>query len=205
MQKITPFLWFDTQAEEAADFYVSVFNGNPNKKKESKVGQASFYDEASAQASGMKEGMALVVPFELEGQEFQALNGGPQFKFSGAVSFLINCEMQEEVDYFWEKLSQGGETGVCGWINRDKFGLTWQVVPIILDKLLGDPDRAQQADATYYRALVRCKPPKLQAKGEPLPVLPGMTASIEVATGRRSVLSFLLRPLMRGGEAFRER
>ena len=133
MQKITPCLWFDKQAEEAANFYVSVF-------KNSKLGRISRYDSASAKVSGMPEGSVLTVELNLDGQEFIAMNGGPMFQFSGAVSFIVNCETQEEVDYFWEKLSEGGEAGVCGWINHDKFGVTWQVVPIILTEMIQDKD-----------------------------------------------------------------
>jgi predicted 3-demethylubiquinone-9 3-methyltransferase (glyoxalase superfamily) len=133
MQKIIPFLWFDTQAEEAARFYVSVF-------KNSKLGDITKYDEAGARASNMPLGSVMTVDFNLDGQEFAAINGGPYFKFSGAVSFVIDCKNQEEVDYYWEKLSEGGEAGQCGWINRDKFGLTWQVVPSVLTKYLKDSD-----------------------------------------------------------------
>lgn len=133
MQKITPFLWFNTQAEEAANFYVSVF-------KNSKITAMNRYDENGAKASGMPVGSVMVASFELDGQQFTALNGGEFFKFSGAISFVVNCENQEEVDYYWEKLSDGGEKGQCGWINHDKFGITWQVVPTVLDKLLADPD-----------------------------------------------------------------
>lgn len=117
MQKITPFLWFDNQAQEAAKFYVSIF-------KNSKIITTNRYDEAGAKASGMPVGSVMVTSFELEGQQFSALNGGQLFPFSGAVSFVVNCETQEEVDYFWEKLSEDGEKGQCGWINRDKFGVT---------------------------------------------------------------------------------
>jgi len=119
MQKITPFLWFDSNAEEAANFYVSVF-------KNSKVKQMTHYtgEEPSGQ-----EGSVMTVSFELDGQEFVALNGGPQFKFTEAVSFVINCETQEEIDYYWENLSSGGGEEVqCGWLT-DKYGLSWQVVP----------------------------------------------------------------------------
>ncbi len=145
MQKITPFLWFDTRAEEAAKFYVSVFKGNPaSSDGRSEITKVNRYDKAGAQASGRPEGSVMVASFELNGQEFVALNGGPHFKFSGAVSFVINCETQEEIDYFWQKLSEdGGEAGQCGWINHDKFGLTWQVVPTILNELLGDRDPAK--------------------------------------------------------------
>jgi predicted 3-demethylubiquinone-9 3-methyltransferase (glyoxalase superfamily) len=137
MKKITPFLWFDHEAEEAARFYTSVF-------KDSKLGNIMKYDAAAAQAAGMPEGSALTVEFELGGLAFTALNGGPQMKFSGAVSFVIPCDTQEEIDYYWEKLSEGGEAGQCGWINRDKFGLTWQVIPTDLPNLIRNP-KAMQA------------------------------------------------------------
>jgi predicted 3-demethylubiquinone-9 3-methyltransferase (glyoxalase superfamily) len=128
MQKITPFLWFDDQAEEAMNFYVSIF-------KNSKVVSITRYGD---EGPGPK-GTVMVVSFQLEGQEFLALNGGPQFTFSPAVSFVVNCETQSEVDEFWEKLSQGGEKNQCGWL-QDKYGLSWQVVPTILSKLLQDKD-----------------------------------------------------------------
>ena len=147
MQKITPFLWFNTNAEEAANFYVSLFNNSPHSSEKSKIKTVSRYDKASAEVSGMPEGSAMVVEFDLEGQTFTAINGGPQFTFSGAVSFVIDCADQEEIDYFWEKLSEGGEAGQCGWINRDKFGVTWQVVPSVLPKLIGgsDPEKSGRA------------------------------------------------------------
>jgi predicted 3-demethylubiquinone-9 3-methyltransferase (glyoxalase superfamily) len=134
MQKITPFLWFDNQAEEAAAFYASIF-------KNSKVGSVSRYDEAGAKASGMPKGTAMTVSFELEGQRFTALNGGPHFKFTEAVSFVVNCESQQEVDYYWTKLSEGGDEKAqqCGWL-KDKYGLSWQIVPTVLPKLLQDKD-----------------------------------------------------------------
>jgi predicted 3-demethylubiquinone-9 3-methyltransferase (glyoxalase superfamily) len=128
LQKITPFLWFDNQAEEAMNFYVSIF-------KNSKRGRISRYGEAGP---GPK-GAVMVASFELEGQKFIALNGGPHFKFTEAVSFLVNCETQDEVDAFWEKLSEGGFQGQCGWL-KDKFGLSWQIVPTILGELMSDPD-----------------------------------------------------------------
>ena len=131
MQKITPFLWFDTQAEEAANFYVSIF-------KNSRVKTLSRYGDAGP---GPK-GSVMTVQFELSGQEFLALNAGPQFKFSPAISFLINCETQEEVDCYWDKLSAGGREDQCGWLT-DKFGLSWQVVPTILGKLLADKDASK--------------------------------------------------------------
>jgi predicted 3-demethylubiquinone-9 3-methyltransferase (glyoxalase superfamily) len=128
MQKITPFLWFDNQAEEAARFYVSVFAN-------SRLSGVSRYGDAGP---GPK-GSVMVVPFELDGQQFIALNGGPQFKFTEAVSFVVNCKTQEEVDYFWEKLSEGGSKVQCGWL-KDKYGLSWQVVPTILGELMQDKD-----------------------------------------------------------------
>lgn len=128
MQKITPFLWFDNNAEEAANFYVSIF-------KNSKVLSVSRYGEAGP---GPK-GTVMVAEFQIDGQEFVALNGGPRFKFTEAISFVINCETQDEVEYFWERLSEGGEKSRCGWL-KDKFGLSWQVVPTVLNKLMSDSD-----------------------------------------------------------------
>lgn len=146
MEKITPFLWFDTQAEEAANFYVAVFSGFGLKK--SKVGKITRYSAASSEASQMPEGSVMTVEFQLAGRNFTALNGGPMFKFSGAVSFVVNCQDQEEVDYFWEKLSAGGEAGICGWINHDKYGVTWQIVPVILTRLMQDQDAAKAERVT---------------------------------------------------------
>jgi predicted 3-demethylubiquinone-9 3-methyltransferase (glyoxalase superfamily) len=131
MQKITPFLWFDGNAEEAMNLYVSTF-------KNSKIVNASRYGEAGP---GPK-GSVMVGTFEIEGQQFLALNGGPQYKFTPAVSFVVNCETQEEVDDYWDKLSEGGQTQQCGWL-QDKFGLSWQIVPTILGKLLQDKDPAK--------------------------------------------------------------
>lgn len=128
MQKITPFLWFDKDAEQAANFYVSIF-------KNSKLGQVTRYGDAGL---GPK-GTAMSVTFELEGEEFFALNGGPQFKFTPAISFFVNCETQQEVDDLWEKLSAGGKKDRCGWLT-DKFGLSWQIIPTALGKMLGDKD-----------------------------------------------------------------
>ncbi len=133
MQKITPFLWYDDQAEEAASFYAVVF-------KNSKVGKVTRYEEESAKATGRPAGSAMTVEFEIEGQKFVALNGGPHFKFTEAVSFVVNCETQEEVDYFWDKLTaDGGSESQCGWL-KDKYGLSWQIVPTILPELLRDKD-----------------------------------------------------------------
>lgn len=130
-QKITPFLWFDNQAEEAAKFYVSLF-------KNSSIGKISRYGDAGP---GPK-GQAMVVPFKLAAQNFSALNGGPYFKFTEAISLLVDCGTQKEVDWFWEKLSQGGKESQCGWL-KDKYGLSWQIVPSILGKLMSDPDPAK--------------------------------------------------------------
>ncbi len=128
MQKITPFLWFDDQAEEAVNFYTSVFRNskivNINRLPAGTPGPA---------------GKVMTATFQLEGQEFMVLNGGPEFKFNQAISFFVNCETQKEVDELWEKLSAGGEPGQCGWL-KDKFGVSWQIVPTALGQLLGDPD-----------------------------------------------------------------
>jgi predicted 3-demethylubiquinone-9 3-methyltransferase (glyoxalase superfamily) len=131
-QKITPFLWFDNQAEEAVNFYTSIF-------KNSKIGAISRYDEAGAKAAGRPKGSVMIASFQLDGQEFVALNGGPQFKFTEAISFVVNCESQEEVDEFWNKLTDGGQESQCGWL-KDKFGLSWQIVPTILSELLAGKD-----------------------------------------------------------------
>lgn len=133
--KITPCLWFDTQAEAAATFYVSVF-------KNAKLGRISRYGEAGHEVHGRPAGSVMTVEFELDGQPFVGLNGGPHFKFSEAVSFQVHCETQEEVDYFWDALGKGGEEGPCGWL-KDKFGLSWQVVPTALNEMLTDPDAAK--------------------------------------------------------------
>src|ERR1700704_5511397 len=147
MQKITPFLWYDNQAEEAMNFYVSIF-------KNSKVGGVTRYEESGAKASGRPVGSVMTAKFQLDGQEFIALNGGPHFKFTEAISFLVNCETQEEVDYYWQKLSAGGEESMCGWL-KDKFGLSWQVVPAILSKLLSDPD--PQKSQRVMKAMLQMK------------------------------------------------
>jgi predicted 3-demethylubiquinone-9 3-methyltransferase (glyoxalase superfamily) len=134
-QKITPNLWFDTEAEEAARFYTSVFDN-------SRIVLVSHYTEAGPRPAGM----VMTVEFELDGQRFVGINGGPEFKFDEAVSFQINCETQEEIDYYWERLSEGGEEGPCGWL-KDRYGLSWQVVPTGMEELFTDPDRerAQRA------------------------------------------------------------
>jgi predicted 3-demethylubiquinone-9 3-methyltransferase (glyoxalase superfamily) len=133
MQKITPFLWFDGQAEEAVKFYASIF-------KNSKVGRTLRYDENAAKAADGPVGSVLTIEFEIEGQKFVALNGGPQFKFNESISFVVNCETQKEVDYFWEKLiADGGDESQCGWL-KDKFGLSWQITPTVLIDMLHDKD-----------------------------------------------------------------
>jgi len=134
MQKITPFLWFDGNAEEAMNFYTSIF-------KNSKIGRITRYGDAGP---GPK-GTVMSATFQLDGQEFMALNGGPQFKFTEAISFFVNCETQEEVDELWEKLSEGGQKSRCGWL-KDKYGLSWQIIPSALGKMLGDknPEKSQR-------------------------------------------------------------
>jgi len=136
-QKIVPCLWFDDQGEDAANFYVGIF-------KDSRIKNVSRYGEAGKEVHGKKPGTAMTVAFELEGQPFTALNGGPQFKFNQAISFQISCESQAEVDHYWDKLSEGGDPNAqqCAWL-KDKFGLSWQVVPTALPRLLSDPDRAK--------------------------------------------------------------
>jgi predicted 3-demethylubiquinone-9 3-methyltransferase (glyoxalase superfamily) len=131
MQKITPFLWFDDQAEEAMNFYVSLF-------KNSKVISVSRYGDEGPGPTGA----VMTATFQLDGQELVALNGGPEFKFTEAISFFVNCETQEEVDGLWDKLSEGGEEGRCGWL-KDKYGLSWQIVPTVLGELLNDTDPAK--------------------------------------------------------------
>ena len=132
-QRITPFLWFNNDAEDAVKFYVSVF-------KNSRIGQITHYTKESADASGQSEGTVMTIAFELDGQPFTAINGGPHFKFTEAVSFVVNCESQAEIDYYWDKLGEGGDpkSHVCGWL-KDKFGLSWQVTPTELTELMRNP------------------------------------------------------------------
>jgi predicted 3-demethylubiquinone-9 3-methyltransferase (glyoxalase superfamily) len=140
-QKITPCLWFDTEAEDAAKFYCSIFEN-------SKIDQISRYVDAGQEIHGKKAGSVMVVAFQLEGQKFVALNGGPQFKFDEAISFQISCQTQEEIDYFWSKLTaEGGKEGPCGWL-KDKFGLSWQVVPTSLIDMMLDKDASKVARVT---------------------------------------------------------
>jgi predicted 3-demethylubiquinone-9 3-methyltransferase (glyoxalase superfamily) len=143
MQKITTFLWFDDQAEEAAKFYTSIF-------KDAKIGTISRYGEGLPKPKGT----ALVVMFQLAGQEFMALNGGPKFKFTEAISLLVNCETQEEVDDYWQKLTERGQESQCGWL-KDKYGLSWQIVPTALGKLISDPD--PQKSQRVMQALLQMK------------------------------------------------
>ncbi len=145
MGKIIPFLWFDDKAEEAARYYTSIFG-------KSKIVKTTRYDEAAANASGKPRGSVMTVEFELEGQRFVALNGGPQFTFSPAVSFVVNCATQTEIDALWDKLCRGGETMECGWL-RDRYGVTWQVVPAALGRWLSDPDAARSQ--RVMQALIR--------------------------------------------------
>jgi predicted 3-demethylubiquinone-9 3-methyltransferase (glyoxalase superfamily) len=144
-QKITPFLWFDDRAEEAAKFYTAIFEG-------SKIKNTTRYDDESAKAAGRPKGSVMTVVFELAGQEFVALSGGPLFKFTEAVSFVVNCETQKEVDHFWEKLTAGGEEVQCGWL-KDRYGLSWQVVPTALTEMLQDrdPQKSQRVTAAMLK------------------------------------------------------
>lgn len=153
MRKITPCLWFDNQAEEAANFYTSIF-------KNSMIVNVACYGEAGAEASGRPTGSVMTVAFQLQGQEFLALNGGPQFKFTEAISFTVNCKTQKEIDDFWRKLSEGGEKGPCGWL-KDKYGMSWQIVPIVLGEMLQDKDTRKSEKV--MKAMLQMK--KLDIKG----------------------------------------
>ena len=132
VQKITTFLWFDNQAEEAASFYVSIF-------KNSRIVGVTRYDDESSKAAGRPKGSVMTVVFELDGQVFTALNGGPLFKFTEAISLVVNCESQKEVDYFWDKLTAGGQEVECGWL-KDRYGLSWQITPTALLEMIADKD-----------------------------------------------------------------
>jgi predicted 3-demethylubiquinone-9 3-methyltransferase (glyoxalase superfamily) len=149
MQKITPCLWFDDKAEEAAKFYVSIF-------KNSKLGHITRYGEAGAKVSGRPKGSVMTVTFEIEGQEFVALNGGPLFTFTEAVSFMVKCDSQTEIDQMWSTLSEGGEEGPCGWL-KDKYGLSWQIVVPAWDEMLHDKD-AQKSERVMAAILQMSKP-----------------------------------------------
>ena len=141
--QITPCLWFENRAEEAANFYTSIF-------KNSKIESISRYGKEGFEFHGQKEGTVLTVGFRLNGQSFTALNGIPVFKFSEAISFQVFCETQEEIDYYWNKLTDGGEEGQCGWL-KDRFGLSWQIVPSILPKLMCDPARAGRVTNAFLQ------------------------------------------------------
>ena len=153
MQKITPCLWFDNQAEEAAKFYVSIF-------KHSKIGTMTRYGEAGAEVSGRPKGSVMTVTFEIEGQEFVALNGGPHFTFSEAISLMVQCETQQEIDEMWEKLSQGGEEGPCGWL-KDKYGLSWQIVSPEWNEMLRDKD--VEKSERVMKAILQMTKPDIKA------------------------------------------
>ena len=172
MQKITPFLWFDNQAEEAAKFYVSIFSAAGGSQpdrwlagasggKNSKMGNITRYGKEGYEIHRRPAGTAMTVQFQLEGQDFVALNGGPVFKFNEAISFQVLCKTQEEVDYYWEKLSEGGDKKAqqCGWL-KDKYGLSWQIVPAVLSQMLRDKD-AKKSDRVM-KALLQMK--KIDAK-----------------------------------------
>jgi predicted 3-demethylubiquinone-9 3-methyltransferase (glyoxalase superfamily) len=149
IQKITPFLWFDDQAEEAVRFYTSIF-------KKSKIIGMTHYSEEAAKTSGRPEGTVMTVAFQLEGQDFVALNGGPPFKFTEAISFVVNCRTQNQVDYYWEKLTKGGDkkAQICGWL-KDKYGVSWQIVPTVLGELLNDPNPTKSR--RVMKALIKMK------------------------------------------------
>jgi predicted 3-demethylubiquinone-9 3-methyltransferase (glyoxalase superfamily) len=155
LQRITPFLWFDNHAEEAVSFYTSIF-------KNSRVVSVARYGDAGAEASGRRKGTVMTIAFQLDGQEFVALNGGPHFTFTEAVSFVVNCDSQDEVDYFWERLSDGGDEKAqqCGWL-KDKYGVSWQVVPVALRAFVGgsDAEKSQRA----MQAMLRMK--KIEIEG----------------------------------------
>jgi predicted 3-demethylubiquinone-9 3-methyltransferase (glyoxalase superfamily) len=137
IQRITPCLWFDGQGEEAARFYTSIFKG-------SRIGRVARYGEAGREVHGQTPGTVMTVAFELDGTAFTALNGGPAFKFNEAISLQVDCETQEEVDYYWEKLSAGGDESAqqCGWL-KDRYGVSWQIVPTVLPEMMTDPDYAK--------------------------------------------------------------
>lgn len=149
IQKITTNLWFDTQAEEAANFYVSIFNN-------SNIGKITHYGKERHEIENISENTVMTVEFQLEGQKFIALNGGAQFKFTEAISFIINCESQEELDYYWEKLSEGGDENaqVCGWL-KDKYGVSWQIVPLDLMEMISGPDT--EKSERVMKALLQMK------------------------------------------------
>ena len=142
-QKLSPCLWFDNSAEDAAKFYTSIF-------KNSKMGSISYYGNEGQEIHGKKPGSVMAVYFEINGIPFTALNGGPQFKFSEAISFQVLCETQDEIDYYWNNLTSGGEEGPCGWL-KDKYGLSWQIVPAVLPQLMADPSRSQKVMHAFMK------------------------------------------------------
>jgi predicted 3-demethylubiquinone-9 3-methyltransferase (glyoxalase superfamily) len=142
-QKMTVCLWFDNQAEDAARFYTSVFSN-------SAIDNISYYNKEGHEIHGREKGSVMTVAFTLDGQPFTALNGGPLFKFNESVSFQVFCESQEEIDYYWTKLTEGGEEGQCGWL-KDKFGVSWQVIPVVLSQLMSDPERAERVTKVFMK------------------------------------------------------
>jgi predicted 3-demethylubiquinone-9 3-methyltransferase (glyoxalase superfamily) len=156
MQKITPFLWFDNSAEEAVNFYVSVF-------KNASIKSTTRYNAESAKATGQKVRSVMTIEFNLNGQDFTAINGGPIFKFTEAISFVVNCETQEEVDHYWNKLTEGGNEVQCGWL-KDKYGLSWQIVPKQLIRLLQDKD--PQKSNHVMHAMMQMKKIDIKKLGE---------------------------------------
>ena len=156
MQKISPFLWFNREAEEAANFYTSIF-------KNSKILHLARYSESGSKAAGLPKGSVMTVAFQIEGQNFTAINGGPAFRFTEAISFVISCESQEEIDHYWDKLSEGGDPKAqqCGWL-KDKYGLSWQIVPKVLGQLLSDPSRSEKV----MKALLSMKKPDIKVLQE---------------------------------------
>ncbi len=149
IQKITPNLWFDTQAEEAAELYASIFNN-------SKIGRMTCYGKEGHDIHGIPEGTVMTVEFQLDGQEFVALNGGPLFKFTEAISFIVHCENQDELDYYWEKLSKDGDENAqnCGWL-KDKFGVSWQIIPSTLSEMVSDPN--PEKSESVMKAMLQMK------------------------------------------------
>jgi len=145
MKKITPCLWFDNAAEEAVNFYIAIF-------KNSGIDKVTRYGDSASEVSGMPKGSVLTISFRIDGEEFLALNGGPVYKFSPAISFIVDCGTQEEIDHLWDKLSEGGEKVQCGWLT-DKYGVSWQIVPAILDELINDPDPV--ASERVMRAMIQ--------------------------------------------------
>ncbi|OFX42697.1 MAG: hypothetical protein A2W95_17060 [Bacteroidetes bacterium GWA2_40_14] len=143
MQKITPCLWFDSQAEEAARFYTSIF-------KNSSIGDISRFGKEGFEFHGKPEGAVMTVSFTLDGQLFTALNGGPIFTFNESVSFMVGCDTQNEIDYYWNKLTEGGQESNCGWL-KDKFGVSWQIIPNILSKLMTDPEKAPRVTQAFLQ------------------------------------------------------